>query len=233
MNMQTAPTPVGEDWEPWLLALLWLGYFVLHSALASQSVKSWIGGHFPRSIAFYRLGFNAVAVLALLPMLWLMIRHPGVTLWTWSGAWAWLSNGLTLAALAAFVLSARYYDTGEFLGMRQWRTGTECIEDQENFRISPFHRHVRHPWYALGLVLVWTRDMSAALLLSSVLMTVYLFIGAHLEENKLIARYGEAYRRYRQRVPGLLPWPGKSISESEAAELVAASRRRGASPPHR
>ncbi len=208
-----------------LLTILWLVYFVLHSLLAAPAVKSWVARHFPRGMPAYRLGFNILATIALLPILWLMVRHPGPTLWAWTGAGFWFANGLALAALIGFVCSARYYDTGEFLGLRQWKTATHRIEDQESFRISPFHRHVRHPWYALGLVLLWTRDMNAALLLSAVLMTAYLFIGAHLEEQKLIARYGAAYRRYMQRVPGLIPLPWKSLSAEQAAELVAEAER--------
>ena len=207
-----------------LLAMLWLVYFVLHSLLASLTVKSWVARNFPRGMPVYRLGFNILATLALLPILWLMVRHPGPILWAWTDAGFWFANGLALAALIGLVRSARYYDTGEFLGLRQWKTATHRIEDQESFRISPFHRHVRHPWYALGLVLLWTRDMNAALLLSAILITAYLFIGAHLEEQKLIARYGAAYRRYMQRVPGLIPLPWKTLSTEEAAELVAEAK---------
>ncbi len=208
-----------------LLAILWLVYFALHSALASLRAKSWVARRFPHWMPIYRLGFNILATLALLPILWLLFRHPGPSLWAWTGAWSWLANGLALAALIGFMRSARYYDTGEFLGLRQWKAATCTIEDQEGFRISPFHRHVRHPWYSLGLVLLWTRDMTTALFLSAVLMTAYLFIGAHLEEQKLIARYGAAYRRYMQRVPGLIPLPWKSISAEEAKDLVAEAER--------
>lgn len=205
------------------LGLLWLGYFALHSALASLRVKSWVAGRVPRWMPFYRLGFNAFAMFTLLPILWLMYRHPGPALWAWSGAWAWLANGLALAAVLGFVRSARYYDTAEFSGMRQWKARTRDVEDQESFRISPFHRHVRHPWYAFGLVILWTRDMNAALLVSAMLITAYLVVGAHLEEKKLIARFGDAYRRYMRRVPGLVPLPGKSLTAREADELVAAA----------
>lgn len=208
-----------------LLAMLWLAYFVLHSLLASLTMKSWVARHFPHRVPAYRLCFNMLSTLTLLPILWLMLRHPGPSLWAWTGAGFWLANGLALAALVGFVRSARYYDTSEFIGLRQWKSATHSIEDQESFRISPFHRHVRHPWYALGLILLWTRDMNAALLLSAVLLTAYLFIGAHLEEQKLIARYGEAYRHYMQRVPGLIPLPWKSLSAEEAAELVAEAER--------
>lgn len=213
--------PDSGAWKLVWLALLWLAYFVLHSALASLRAKSWVAGRFPRTMPFYRLGFNAFALLSLLPVLWLLYRHPGPALWAWSGPWAWLANGLALAAVLGFVRSARYYDTAEFSGMRQWRARTRDVEDQERFRISPFHRHVRHPWYAFGLVLLWTRDMNAALLVSALMITAYLAVGAHLEEKKLIARFGGAYRRYMQRVPGLIPLPGKSITAQEAEDLVA------------
>ena len=45
-------------------------------------------------------------------------------------------------------------------------------------------------------------------------------VGAHLEEQKLLRRHGEAYRRYMARVPGLMPWPGRSLSQAEADDLI-------------
>ena len=51
-----------------LLAMLWLVYFVLHSLLASLTVKSWVARNFPRGMPVYRLGFNILATLALLPI---------------------------------------------------------------------------------------------------------------------------------------------------------------------
>jgi protein-S-isoprenylcysteine O-methyltransferase Ste14 len=83
---------------------------------------------------------------------------------------------------------------------------------------------VRHPWYALGLLVLWTRDLNAAWLVAAIAITVYLLIGSRLEENKLIAFYGDAYRRYRRRVPGLVPLPGRSLSAREAGELQTLAR---------
>lgn len=214
----------GQDgWNMASLALFWLIYFAIHSALASLRAKSRIALHFPALMPFYRLCFNGLALLLLLPIAWLTYRHPGPSLWAWGkiGAWgAWLSNGLALAALLGFALSLKYYDMREFLGLRQRRSHATRMEDQERFHLSPFHRHVRHPWYFFGLVMIWTRDMNAALLLSSAMMTIYLAIGSRLEEDKLVANYGDAYRRYMKRVPGLIPLPGKSITAEEAAELA-------------
>lgn len=203
-----------------LLLACWLGYFALHSALASLWVKQWVARLHPELMPAYRLAFNTLSVLLLLPILWLMYRTPGPTLWRWDGTSAWLVNGLALLAIAGFVRSLKYYDTSEFLGLRQLRLHIRTAEDLENFHLSPFHRYVRHPWYFFGLVLIWTRDMNASLLLSSTMMTLYFIIGSRLEESKLLAYHGEIYRRYMSRVPGLFPLPWKFLSAEEAREVL-------------
>lgn len=220
-----------SDWRNMVfLALAWLGYFALHSALASLRVKSWVASRYPQRMPLYRLSFNILAVLMLLPILWLMIRSPGPALWAWQGWEAWLANGLALAAVFGFLKSLNYYDTQEFLGLRQWKSHTQRVEDQEGFHLSPFHRYVRHPWYSFGLVLIWTRDMNAAMLLSGAMMTVYFILGSRLEEKKLVVYHGDIYRRYMELVPGLVPLPWKSLTAKEAAELVRAAERTSARP---
>lgn len=214
-----------------VLALFWLMYFAMHSALASLGIKRWVALHHPARMPTYRLGFNVLALIMMLPILWLMLRHPGPTLWAWQGPWAWLANGLAAATVLAFIKSLKHYDTQEFIGWRQWTSRTRRVEDQEGFHLSPFHRHVRHPWYFFSLILIWTRDMNAAMLLSGVMMTIYFIIGSRLEEEKLVIYHGEVYRTYMKRVPGLIPLPLKSLTAQEAAELVKAAQRRPATSP--
>lgn len=203
-----------------LLFLAWLGYFTLHSGLASLAVKTWTATRWPRLMPAYRLGFNAIASLGVWPILWLLYRHPGQIVWAWTGAAALIANGLALAAIAGFFHTLRDYDSGEFLGLRQWRNQTRTVADQEGFHLSPAHRFVRHPWYFFSLVILWTRDMSAAMLLSALLMTAYFVVGSRLEEKKLIAYHGDRYRRYMKKVAGLLPLPWKTLTRAEARALV-------------
>lgn len=209
-----------------LLLLCWLGYFALHSALASLPVKRRVATLHPKLMPGYRLIFNMLSVLMLLPILWLMHRTPGPWLWRWNGVAAWLANGLALAALLGFLRSLKFYDTKEFIGLRQWRSHTCRVEDQEHFHLSPFHRYVRHPWYFFGLVLIWTRDMNASLLLSSAMITLYFIAGSRLEEKKLLIYHGETYHRYMERVPGLFPLPWKFLSAEGARELLEYESRR-------
>jgi methanethiol S-methyltransferase len=202
------------------IGLAWLAYAAIHSVLASLAVKNWVARHLPDAMPGYRLAFNAFALLALLPVLWLVYGTESEWLWRWNGPWAWLANGVALAAIAGFAVTARAYDMDEFLGLRQWRQRDHGTDDRESFALSFAHRFVRHPWYFLGLVLVWTRDMNGPLLVSALAITIYFVIGSKLEERKLVALHGEAYRNYLARVPGLIPLPWKFLTAAEAAALM-------------
>ena len=189
-----------------LLAAYWLFYFALHSLLASDAVKARLA--FPR----YRLYFNLTAILLLLPAAGLLYGQDWPALWTFRGPWKLAALSVQGAALIAFLVSLRHYDMGEFLGLKP--------SGKDTFTISPFHRHVRHPWYFLALLIVWTSDMNTGRLATAVLVTAYLFLGSRHEESMLIRRFGDRYARYREKVPGLIPLPWKHLSAEEAETLV-------------
>lgn len=208
------------------LALGWVAYATLHSLLAALGCKAWITRRWTGFAPWYRLAFNAQSVILVLPLVWATYAIHGDWLWCWTGVGAWIANGLALAALTGLWLSSGTYDMGEFLGFTPLREKRRDAVEHDGFRISPLHRFVRHPWYALGLVLVWTRDMNAPLLVTAIAVTFYLFVGAWLEERKLETHFGAAYREYKQRVPGLIPLPWKRLSVDEAEALVKSARHR-------
>lgn len=208
---------------------LWIGFFVIHSTLASLRLKNWVARHWPLAMPYYRIAFNIVALVLVLPLLHLTFTLSGPTLWRWDGLAGWIADGLAIVAVGTFAWSLRYYDGAEFLGLRQIREHERRVEDQEHFHISPMHRFVRHPWYTMALLIIWTRDMDMAFFLSSVAATLYFFIGSRLEERKLIAYHGDAYRRYRERVPGLVPLPWHYLDRDTAQALVSMAVR----PVHR
>jgi protein-S-isoprenylcysteine O-methyltransferase Ste14 len=207
-----------------LLALAWLAYFAIHSLLASLRVKTALASACPRCMSGYRLVYNLLAVALLAPPLWLTFNLPGEPLWQWRGTWGWLADGAALLALAGFGYSLRFYDGSGFLGLRQLRDGHREPTEPEGLCISPLHRWVRHPWYTLGLVVLWSREMNAPLLFTSLLITGYFAIGSRLEERKLLAQYGAAYARYRQAVPGLLPRPWRHLTAGQARTIEAEAR---------
>jgi protein-S-isoprenylcysteine O-methyltransferase Ste14 len=199
------------------LAIGWVLYAALHSLLADLRVKAAVSTHFPRFPPWYRLAYNGVALLTALPLMWLLRAVPGAELWAWHGAWAWLANGFAVAALFGAMQSSKAYAMNDFLGLGV--LGGDKTIERDVFRLSTAHRFVRHPWYSFGLVIVWTRDMNAAMLVSALAITIYFVVGSWLEEQKLIAIHGDTYRRYRERVPGLLPLPWKWLGRDEAANF--------------
>lgn len=206
------------------LVAAWVLYALIHSLLASHWVKQRLAARCPQCLRGYRLFYNVLAV-ALLPVpLWLTYGLPGALLWQWQGAWAWLANGLAFVALAGFAYSLRFYDGSHFLGLRQLRESDSVPAEPETLCISPLHRWVRHPWYSLALVVLWTRDMNVPWLVTAVIITLYFVLGSQLEERKLLQQYGAAYARYRAAVPGLVPRPWRRLNATQAAELERLAR---------
>lgn len=203
-----------------LLAVSWVLYAAVHSALASRTGKTWARSRFPNRFAAYRLLFNVAAVVLLAPPLWLLYSYPGTPLWRWPPALGWIADGAALAATFGFVWTMRVYDSAEFLGLRQLRQSVADVLHPAPLRLSWAHRFVRHPWYFFGLVILWTREMNAALLLTAVILSLYLAVGSRREESDLIARYGEQYREYRKRVPGLFPLPWRFLSARQAQDIL-------------
>jgi len=198
--------------------LLWAAFFAVHSILAARGPKARAARL--GAARGYRLAYNVVATLLLVPPLWLTFTLDGPRVLQWQGPAWWLAQAAALLAVAGFAASLRAYDMDHFLGLRQWREGGTQPEAWEPMRISGIHRFVRHPWYFFGLVVLWTRDLDLAGFLTAAAITAYLLVGSRLEERKLIETYGEAYRAYRRRVPGLVPLPGRFLRRAEAEALV-------------
>lgn len=203
-----------------IIVALFLGYFFIHSLTASLWMKRLVERRYPGLVPYYRLLYNLLATLLALPLLYVAWRFPGEPLWRWEGAAWYLLNALALLAGIALVYSLTLYDMREFMGLRQVTSGSREVGDMQRFTISPLHRYVRHPWYFLILVILWTREMSSTQLLIYLLLTLYLALGSRLEERKLIASHGPVYAAYRKRVPGLFPLPWRYLTAQQARQLL-------------
>lgn len=211
---------LGHLQDVFILVAAWLAYFVIHSWMASLSLKYHVANNWPGFMPVYRICFNLLALLLIIPPLLLTFTLPGPVIWQWNGLAWWVANGFAVLALAGVFWSLRDYDGNEFLGIRQWRERETAVEDQEGFHISTLHRFVRHPWYSLSLVLIWTRDMNLPFITTAILMTLYFIVGSQLEERKLLAYHGAKYRRYRELVPALFPVPWKYLTRRQADDLL-------------
>jgi protein-S-isoprenylcysteine O-methyltransferase Ste14 len=72
--------------------------------------------------------------------------------------------------------------------------------------IRGLYRWVRHPLYTTGLLFIWLAPVMTINLLALIFsLSLYLVVGAHVEERKLILEFGQTYRDYQERTPMLIP----------------------------
>lgn len=186
-----------------LIVLSWVIFGAIHSFTASLWAKQFIAARFGKANNYYRLLYNGIAVLTFLPVLWLHRRAPVhyVSFWQGSSLIGTLVMGVDFAIA---VIALRGYDLAEFIG---WPISSKPTSRQELRQHGLLH-YVRHPLYTgiiLTLIGVWVAQPTWSYLLLLLAATLYIRIGIHFEEQKLIVTFGNAYQQYCQRVPMLIP----------------------------
>lgn len=203
-----------------ILILAWVGFFSIHSILASITVKEGVKKKFPGLFPYYRIFYNILSLIIIIPIFLFSHSINSPILWQWEGIMKLISTLIALFAIAIFVYSLGYYNTAEFIGTRQMKEKKIDSRGEGAFTLSPLHRYVRHPWYFLALLIVWTRDMDLVFLVTALAVTAYFFIGSKLEEKKLVAYYGEKYEKYLSAVPGIIPLPWRHLTKEDAEKLL-------------
>lgn len=190
-----------------ILAVLWTLWCFIHSILISRTVVRPVRKKLGDGYRFYRLFYNTVSVVTLVPVLFYSASLSGDALFDWAGPWRPVQVLLALGALLFFATGARHYDLRQFVGLRQiaeHETGKGLTETGE-LDTSGVLGVVRHPWYAGGILILWARPLDPAALITNAVLTVYLVAGAFLEEAKLVEEFGNRYRKYQEKVPMFLP----------------------------
>jgi len=188
-----------------LYALLWGTFGVIHSLLASKRAKAAVPG-LRRS---YRLAYNLLAGLHIAATVLIgekLLGADGPRLV--AEPWIWLFYAMAAVGALLLVVAMRLYDGGRFLGITQLRKPD--LPEDEPLRLEGLHRYIRHPLYSGAILLLWGRAGTEAELATALWATAYFVVGAHFEEKRLIDRYGDAYRNYRDTVPGFIPWRGRA-----------------------
>ncbi len=192
-----------------VLALLWIAYCVVHSALISITVTDFLKRALGDKYRFYRLFFNIFSAGTLVPLL--MYSHSArwstELLLTWEGYMRIIQYGLIALGAVLAITGARHYSLLQFLGIQQFlkeRSGAAMTETGE-FDSSGVLGIVRHPWYLAVFILLWARDLNLAAFIINVVLSAYLMIGTLLEERKLVLEFGEKYKVYQHQVSMFIP----------------------------
>jgi protein-S-isoprenylcysteine O-methyltransferase Ste14 len=193
-----------------VLTLFFVIYSVIHSLLAGLPVKNWMRRTFgPGVDRWYRLAYNIVAVVTLLPLFPLLALLPDEIIYIVPSPWRWLMLAGQLLALAGLGLSLLQTEPLHFLGLAQLWTKPD-VSHNGQLAVTGFYYWVRHPLYFFSMLFLWlTPAMTVNLFITYLLISLYFYIGSIYEERRLLVQFGQAYREYQRCVPRLIPWRGR------------------------
>ena len=189
----------------WLILSAALVYGLLHSLLASLKIKStfenWLAEHFDK---WFRILYNGVAILTLLPILGLIFFLPDAPIYVIHFPWVVLTLLVQIIAVSTLVVGLHQTGIASFLGLRQLLVPRET--EPITLVTGGLYRYVRHPLYTAGLVFIWlVPTLTWNVLAFNIGITAYILVGIYFEEKKLRLVYGEAYDEYRRKTAALFP----------------------------
>ncbi len=202
-----------KDWPGVLLVATiwayWIGVGMMIVRVHRKTRK--LGGLIPEQSlerGMWLVWVPLVAAWLALPYLALVRVHAPLALPSFArlgsgyAALRWIAATGALAALLLTSLCWSRMGTG-------WRMGVS-ESDSETLITDGMFRHVRHPIYALSMLLMACSMIVVPTIPMFVIGAVHfvlLQLKAHNEERHLLATHGDAYRGYLARTGRFFPWP--------------------------
>jgi methanethiol S-methyltransferase len=190
-----------------IVDLVLLGIFAIqHSVMARPAFKAAFTKIAPAAIE--RSTYVLLASLALALLFWQWRAISG-TVWSVGGPAAGILVALFWIGWAVVFLSTFLINHFDLFGLAQvWAAWQQKQQSEPAFRTPLFYKFVRHPIYFGFLLAFWaTPTMTTGHLLFAAASSGYIFIGMWLEEQDLLAKFGETYRRYKASVSMIIPMP--------------------------
>ncbi len=190
-----------------ILAILWVAFCALHSALISITFTNFIKLKLGDSSRFYRLFYNFFSIATLIPVLIYSASIKQQPFFVWDGYLLPIRYSLLFVGILFFVMGAKHYSFAQLTGFAQISEGAKhnLINKTGKLSARGMLGVVRHPFYAGIFPLIWSSNLDVMTLIGNIVLSVYVVIGTLLEERKLILEFGDAYCEYQQKVSMLFP----------------------------
>jgi protein-S-isoprenylcysteine O-methyltransferase Ste14 len=198
-------TGLSDSGKLMLDTTLCYGFFIQHSVMVRASFRSWSG---KRIRDDYQGAVYAIASGVCLITLVLFWQKSTLLSYTLPPVFGILLHGIFFLAALPFYLSFRALDSFDALGIKPVLGLIRGFDasGKPSFTVKGPYRWVRHPIYLFSIIVFWAcPDISADRILFNTLWTVWIFIGARLEESDLVNVFGENYRNYQKTVPMIIP----------------------------
>jgi methanethiol S-methyltransferase len=199
-----------------LIMLLWIGYCALHSYLISISFTDLMKRLLKKYYAFYRLFYVVISIVLFIPLIKYSNQMDTKIIITYGLTFNILRYVLITGSLLMFFWAFFFdYDSLSFFGIRQILSLNKNQEKKQQGQIKRkgLLGLMRHPMYLALIIYIWCQTSTMTSIIVNSIFTIYVIIGTILEEKKLVLEFGEAYIKYQQEVPMLIPFTRKKLRQ--------------------
>lgn len=193
--------------EPGILIFdvgLSLFFFIQHSGMMRKSFQSKAEKLFSPEYynAVYAIASGVILVLML--VLW---QQSDVLIYSANGPIRWVIRVLFFTVSLGFMWGAGALGGFDPFGVKNIKNHLRGKSAPVNpFIVKGPYRLVRHPLYSCCIAMIWLcPHLTIDRLVFNIIWTVWIVVGAMLEERDLVDVFGDDYRTYQQKVPMLLP----------------------------
>jgi methanethiol S-methyltransferase len=195
---------LGQQSALLLDAGLSLLFFIQHSGMVRRPFHKWLNRFVPDEYNGAVYSIASGIVLSGLIIFW----QEGTLVFTApDGIFRWAFRALFWLSILGFLWAGLSLKAFDPFGLRPVlaRLGNINPKTMPFSARGPF-RLVRHPLYLFSILMIWScPDLTTDRLLFNFMWTVWIVIGAFLEERDLVAEFGDIYREYRRKVPMFIP----------------------------
>jgi protein-S-isoprenylcysteine O-methyltransferase Ste14 len=195
-----------------ILSSIWAGYCFLHSFLISVRFTNYLTRVLKNYYSFYRLFYVLISLVLLVWVINYTAPLDTTIIITYVPPWSIIRQVTMWGSLLMFFWAFFFnYDSLSFFGIRQILNfkKLKTTNPSEEIKKNGLLAVTRHPMYLALIVYLWSQTFRVADIVVNIVLTIYVIIGTVLEEKKLVLEFGDAYRKYQQEVPMLIPFTKK------------------------
>ena len=197
-----------------LIALMWVGYCLLHSFLISIRFTDLMTRLLKNYYAFYRIFYVSISLVLLIPLIDYTTQLDNKVIINYGMALTIVRYILISGSLLMFFWAFFFnYDTLSFFGIRQALNFGKIkkINPSEDVKKNGLLGIIRHPMYLAVMIILWCQIFTMSDIIVSTILTIYIIIATRLEEKKLVSEFGDAYINYQQQVPMFIPFSKNKV----------------------
>ena len=193
--------PVGVAlWD----AAISVAFFLQHSGMVRRGFRVRVERYVDPAVypALYSIA-SGIALLLVL-VLW---QRSSTVVWSVPLPWGLALRAAFVSAVVGFVWGLQALRGFDGFGLRQIRDLVRSrTRPPEGLAIRGPYRWVRHPLYSFVLIMMWAcPEATLDRVLLNGLWSLWVIVGAVLEERDLLRDFGDDYARYQDAVPMIVP----------------------------